>query len=101
MLERPRPEFPEPDEAELERLLVKHAEIAGGRRHEALALPCLRAADRRARIVAGGLGICADCAYLAEYGDTLRLPRNLRRGTGSKQPPQVESLFPPEKYTRR
>ena len=54
-----------------------------------------------ARIVAGGLGICADCAYLAEYGDTLRLPRNLRRGTGSKQPPQVESLFPPEKYTRR
>ena len=31
MLERPRPEFPEPDEAELERLLVKHAEIAGGK----------------------------------------------------------------------
>lgn len=30
MLERPKPEFPEPDEAELERLLAKHADIAGG-----------------------------------------------------------------------
>jgi hypothetical protein len=31
MLEREKPELSEPDEAELERLLAKHADIAGGR----------------------------------------------------------------------